>query len=250
MPLKDFVKEYVFEKKKGQNEGAQRMEELPIEFKEMAEKNAEQLDKHMIWVSGGALALISTIFVSDSFIAICLTNYLIVPLLGFGICILSVISSYRAVAKVLNSMPRVNEIIPKLLQFMSSVKEEDDMEKAWEIAERQWKRLTRTVKWGLRFVIATRLLNSLAYITFMAGMISFLIFGTLGINSSTTCMKNRPSPRTQTHQGKPHITKKASQVSGPMFQQLVDSIPATLSGSNTNTDTDTGTENTPANGEQ
>lgn len=185
LSFEEFFHRYVVgvSKKANIEELTNKIHEIPKELKEAASQASDALDKHMVWLAGGGLYLVNSIFLQDR--SYCLPIILSAALILFALCVMFVISSYRFAVSSLEQVPRIHKIAPKFLQALFDFKggraRKEVPEKVWYEAEESWHRMAHLHKTSLRYVRLTGFCNWAAYLSFILAVVAVLAFGILNL---------------------------------------------------------------------
>jgi len=162
-------------------------------------ENAKQLDGHLVYVTGGALFIISQIFVADVFYEVVWMPAFIIAFAGLGISLMSVALSFIFNLESLARRKAVTDYSKNLLkkvQKLGKVVHENDPEQfknfifdkderiendrvrdVYEETKEIWDKISRAAYVSDTCIDLSKYSNWSAYIFFMVGIISFLIFG-------------------------------------------------------------------------
>lgn len=153
----------------------ERFEDLAIALQGDAKRYAQQLDRHMIWLSAGAIYLIMQFRGSGEY-----AQYLVFSFVYFVFCIGAVVSSYffqheamlragkapRAAARV---MDIIDTSFPKVIRKIESAPGYVSAASWWNYL--RWQIILTRMSSFLLVIF-----NGLAYFSFLVGMVSFTMF--------------------------------------------------------------------------
>jgi hypothetical protein len=180
-------------------ESEKALTEIATEAVEHSVENAKQLDGHLVYVTGGALFIVSQIFVADIFQDIVWMPAFIIAFSGFGISLMSVALSFIFNLESLGRKKAISDFSKKLLrnvqklgkvvhdndpdQFTKFIFDKDksieneNVRTVYEETKEDWDVISRFAYISDLCLDLSKYSNWSAYIFFMIGMFSFLTFG-------------------------------------------------------------------------
>ncbi len=200
-------------------------------------ESAKELDKHLIWASGGALVLASNVLLSDKLPHLHYLWLLTVAFVTFGISLIGVVISYKTILKSLMGIPRAQLASDAISEHMRDVKENMSKEErimiktAIDSAYEEFK--VQVIK-GQKMEKWTGFFNSVAFWFFIFGMVCFLSFGGLNIFSLyQESMANKATDGQASNSGEelPAKIEKAAQVAGQTLNDMAQNVNTMMSSS-------------------
>lgn len=141
--------------------------------------NSLQIDKHLVWFSGGALALLTNIFLSNKVMAMEWRELLVISFIAFGTSILFVVTSYRKALKSLNCSLPALVACEYILEYQSN--SESELKKQPEERKRHRTNYENSIAKAILIAKWVPFCNGIAYWGFIVGMVAFLGFGFINI---------------------------------------------------------------------
>ena len=159
------------------------------EIVDLEQENSKRLDTHMINLCGGSIVIILSIINSNFFVKVVTNMNVLYPLLFslvfFGICLISIVTSYYLVSIETNLRNNMHFVANRILRVPNYVKNvsKEMKEKNIEESEVDWKMFQayEEKSWILSLVI--RISNSVSYFLFIFSTASFLLFSITFINT-------------------------------------------------------------------
>jgi|SRR3989344_8803775 len=150
--------------------------------------NSIELDKHLIWLSGGALVLVTNIFLSEQLSTLRCLFFLVASFFSFGVSVMAVITSYRQALKSLTKIPKSKEASDLINEEFKNLKGEDIMKMNEEEKNIIRNRFEQHFSDFKSLVIQGQLegqwvpfFNEVAYWGFIIGLGCLLVFGVINI---------------------------------------------------------------------
>jgi len=146
-------------------------------------ENSLQLDKHIVWLSGGALVLVANISFSAKFTDMTWNTLLVIAFSAFGISIIAVVTSYRKTLQSLVCIPDAQAASSRIEEHFRDLRNvdeqtaEDEKQKIRYKFENDFDEFKGSIRKGRSIEKWVPILNNIAYWGFLGGMITLLLFG-------------------------------------------------------------------------
>jgi hypothetical protein len=165
--------------------------DFPDKYLKEIEENFKALDKHMIWVAGGALSLLILFFDKDKILLMSENSKILlrISMLSFSICLWSVISSFYAMARLHAALDGVRKATFIFTQRMDQIQKLTPEQQKEILAD---KKKSKKERWKLEscwhslvyftvlitFIPKTAgILNFISYSLFTLGVFAVIAFG-------------------------------------------------------------------------
>lgn len=150
-------------------------------------ESSMQLDKHLVWLSGGALVLVANMLQSNH-CSIPKNGWLLVlSFIVFGTSIIAIVTSYRKTVQSLSHIPKAQLASSKIEELMRDMKKinektpEAEKEAMRQKFESYFDDFKKNVAEGRSIEKWIPICNNIAYWSFVLGMTELFVFGLLNI---------------------------------------------------------------------